>query len=61
MNTTIREPDQNDAEGFLLWTLLDRHESEQTEFGDGRIARAVYQPRCGFMLVLLRALSAWAT
>lgn len=61
MSTPIREPDENETECFLLWTLLDRPESEQTEFGETKIARADYLSRGGFVLVLLRALSACAT
>jgi hypothetical protein len=61
MNAPIREPDEYDVECDLPWTLFDPPESERPGIGETRIGRASAQRPCGFVVVLLRALSAWPT
>ncbi|HEY7314990.1 MAG TPA: hypothetical protein VH643_36935 [Gemmataceae bacterium] len=59
MNTPIREPNDYDAERVLPWTLVEPPEPEQAMSAETRIA-AVQWPG-GFVVVVLRALSAWPT
>ena len=58
MSTPIREPDDCDAERVLPWTLFEPPEPEQAELRETMIAAAVQRPG-DFVVVVLRALSAW--
>ena len=59
MNAPIREPDDYDAERALSWTLFDPPEPERAESRETMIAAAQWS--CGFVVVVLRAPSAWPT
>jgi hypothetical protein len=59
MNAPIREPDDYDAERVLPWTLFEPPEPEQAESAETMIAAA--QRPGDFVVVVLRALSAWPT
>jgi hypothetical protein len=61
MNATIKEQEEYDVDRILPWTLFDPPELETPELAEVRNARAATDRRCGFGLVLLRALSAWPT
>jgi hypothetical protein len=61
MNASIYGPDAYDAERIFPWTLFESPEPEQAESAETRIAGAAAQRPCGFVVVLLRALSAWPT
>ncbi|HEY7153078.1 MAG TPA: hypothetical protein VH575_03865 [Gemmataceae bacterium] len=60
MTAPIGEPDDYDAERALPWTLFEPPEPEQAESRETMIAAAVQRPG-GFVVVVLRALSAELT
>jgi hypothetical protein len=60
MIASIREPNEHDGDRVLPWTLFESPEPEQAESRETMIATAVQRPG-GFVVVVLRALSAWPT